>query len=227
MVTGAFGALGHAVTKAALDAGATVAAVDRANCSGELSATANLQRWGGIDLSVPAAAEAVFKAIAASMGGINGLVNVAGGFRWETVADGSIDTWDFMYTINLRTAVVASQSALPYIRDTGVMPPRGRLISVGASAGTHAGPGMGAYSASKAGISRFTEALAAELKDTGITVNTIQPTIIDTPPNRAAMPGADFSRWILPQQIADLIVFLLSDSASAITGASIPVAGRV
>ncbi len=86
---------------------------------------------------------------------------------------------------------------------------------------------MGAYAASKAGVFKLTEALAEELKDRGITVNAILPTIIDTPPNRKDMPDADFSRWVKPEQIADVIVFLLSDKAQAITGALIPVAGRV
>jgi NAD(P)-dependent dehydrogenase (short-subunit alcohol dehydrogenase family) len=86
---------------------------------------------------------------------------------------------------------------------------------------------MGAYAASKAGVARLTEALAEELKDRGVTVNAVLPSIIDTAANRAEMPNADFSRWVKPERIADLIVFLLSDHASAITGALIPISGRV
>ena len=86
---------------------------------------------------------------------------------------------------------------------------------------------MGAYAASKAGVARFTEALAEELKDDRITVNAVLPSIIDTPPNRADMPTSDFERWVKPAQLADVIVFLLSDQAAAITGALLPVVGRV
>jgi NAD(P)-dependent dehydrogenase (short-subunit alcohol dehydrogenase family) len=86
---------------------------------------------------------------------------------------------------------------------------------------------MGAYAASKAGVAKFTEALADELKDGGVTVNAVLPSIIDTPINRADMPAAEFDRWVKPDQIADLIVFLLSDRSAAITGALIPIAGRV
>jgi NAD(P)-dependent dehydrogenase (short-subunit alcohol dehydrogenase family) len=86
---------------------------------------------------------------------------------------------------------------------------------------------MGAYTASKAGVAKFTEALAEELKDRNITVNAVLPSTIDTPANRADMPTADFSRWVTPQAIADVIVFLLSGQARAVTGALIPVSGRV
>jgi NAD(P)-dependent dehydrogenase (short-subunit alcohol dehydrogenase family) len=102
-----------------------------------------------------------------------------------------------------------------------------RIVNIGAAAAHKASSGMGAYTASKAGVFRFTEALADELKDRGVTVNAILPTTIDTPANRKDMPNADFSRWVQPAEIADIILFLLSDRARAITGALIPVAGRV
>ena len=89
------------------------------------------------------------------------------------------------------------------------------------------GAGVGAYTAAKSGVMRFTEALAEELKARDITVNAVLPSILDTPPNRADMPKADFARWVKPQQLADVIVFLLSRQASPITGALIPVTGRV
>jgi NAD(P)-dependent dehydrogenase (short-subunit alcohol dehydrogenase family) len=86
---------------------------------------------------------------------------------------------------------------------------------------------MGAYAASKAGVLRFTEALAEELKDRGVTVNAVLPSIIDTPTNRADMPEADFNRWVTPQALSRVVAFLLSDDAAAITGACLPVTGRV
>jgi NAD(P)-dependent dehydrogenase (short-subunit alcohol dehydrogenase family) len=156
-------------------------------------------------------------------GGIDALINIAGGFRWETVRAGSLDTWDLMYRINVRTAVAASQAALPHLLASG----DGRIVNIGAAGALKAAAGMGAYAASKAGITKLTEALADELKDQGVTVNALLPSIIDTPANRADMPGADSTRWVKPEQLAGTIAFLLSEPARAITGALIPVTGRV
>jgi NAD(P)-dependent dehydrogenase (short-subunit alcohol dehydrogenase family) len=225
-ITGAFGALGMAVAQAAREAGATVAAIDRLDQARAPVFAAGIRAWGGVDLGSPAAAEAVFKSISDTFGGLDALVNVAGAFRWETVAEGSIDTWDLLYNVNLRTTLTATKGALPYLLersgDRG-----GRIVNIGAAAAANAQLGMGAYAASKSGVSRLTEALAAELKDRGITVNAILPSILDTPANRTEMPNADFARWVTPRQAADVIVFLLSSESSAITGASIPVVGRV
>jgi NAD(P)-dependent dehydrogenase (short-subunit alcohol dehydrogenase family) len=221
VVTGAFGTLGAAVVQAALAAGARVAAVDRAAApTGGLGAAA---LFGGVDLGDAAAAQRTLDAAAAAIGGLDALVNVAGTFRWETLADGSLDTWDLLYQVNLRTAAAASKAALAHLKQAG----GGRIVNIGAAGALKAGAGMGAYAASKAGVAKLTEALAEELKDHGITVNAVLPSIIDTPPNRADMPNADFSRWVQPGQLADVILFLLSDRAAAITGALLPVTGRV
>jgi NAD(P)-dependent dehydrogenase (short-subunit alcohol dehydrogenase family) len=118
--------------------------------------------------------------------------------------------------------VVSCKCALPAMLERG----RGRIINIGAGAAARAGLGMGAYAASKAGVQRLTEALAEELKDRNITVNAILPGIIDTPRNRLDMPKADFTRWVSPQAIANVIRFLASDDAAAVTGAAIPVLGR-
>jgi len=161
--------------------------------------------------------------VASRFGRIDVLVNVAGTFRWETLADGKIDTWDLLYNVNLRTALCASKAALPHV-PSGT----GRIINIGAAAAAgKAGAGMGAYTASKAGVIKLTEALAEELKDKSINVNSVLPSIIDTAANRADMPKADYSRWVAPAALADVILFLASDAARAITGASIPVLGRV
>lgn len=220
-VTGAFGALGSAVVLAAQVAGARVAAIDHGAHPHTALGAAEL--IGGIDLSDSAAAQQALDHAALQLGGLDGLVNIAGGFRWETLDDGSLDTWDFLYRVNLRTAAAASKAAIPYLRRSI----GGRIVNIGAGAAAHAGAGMGAYAASKSGVARLTEALAAELKDQRITANAVLPSIIDTPANRASMPDADFERWVKPQQLADVIVFLLSDRASAVTGALIPVSGRV
>ncbi|MEP7097003.1 MAG: SDR family NAD(P)-dependent oxidoreductase [Dokdonella sp.] len=222
-VTGAFGTLGTAVVRATQAAGARVAAIDRAAALHHADALGEALLFGGVDLADEKAAADALGKVAQALGGLDALVNIAGAFRWETVADGSLDTWDLLYRINLRTAAAASKAALPHLRKSG----SGRIVNIGAAASAKAGAGMGAYAASKAGVARLTEALAEELKDDRITVNAVLPSIIDTPPNRAEMPQAEFDRWVKPEQLADVIVFLLSDRAAAITGALLPVVGRV
>lgn len=222
-VTGAFGTLGAAVVHAAQSAGARVAAIDRAAQPHSPATLGDAQIFGGIDLADEKTATMTIDAIADALGGLDALVNIAGAFRWETLADGTPDTWDLLYRVNLRTAVVTSKAALVHLRKSS----GGRIVNISAAASVRAGAGMGAYAASKAGVARFTEALAEELKDQRITVNAVLPSTIDTPPNRADMPNADFDRWVKPEQLADVIVFLLSDRAAAITGALLPVVGRV
>ena len=219
VVTGAFGTLGAAVVQAVLGAGAQVAAIDRVSVPANLAA---VHGFGGVDLADAGEARRAIDAAAEALGGVDALVNIAGAFRWETLANGDLDTWDLLYRINLRTVVAASMAALPHLPDG-----RGRIVNIGANSALKAGAGVGAYTASKAGVMRLTESLAEELKPRGITVNALLPSIIDTPPNRADMPDADFDRWVKPEQLAEVIVFLLSDAASAITGALIPVTGRV
>jgi NAD(P)-dependent dehydrogenase (short-subunit alcohol dehydrogenase family) len=220
-ITGAFGSLGAAVVQAALEAGAQVAAIDRTDAPPAGMDLGDAQRFGGVDLSDTVQAKNAIDAAAKALGGLDALVNIAGTFRWETLAGGSPETFDLLYRINLRTAVAASKAALAHLPDGG------RIVNIGAASALKAGAGVGAYTASKSGVMRFTEALAEELKERGITVNAVLPSIIDTPPNRKDMPKADFGKWVKPEQLADVIVFLLSEQASAITGALIPVTGRV
>ncbi|HMK85386.1 MAG TPA: SDR family NAD(P)-dependent oxidoreductase [Steroidobacteraceae bacterium] len=224
IITGAAGALGAAVARAFMTSGALLALFDRAADSKELLKGAAAPHFfiGGVDLTDFEQARRAMDTAVSRLGGIDVLVNIAGGFRWETIAEGSLGTWDFMYSINLKTAVCACKAALAHLPQGA-----GRIINVGAAATAKAGIGMGAYTASKAGVAKLTEALAEELKDKGINVNAVLPTIIDTPANRADMPTADFTRWVDPQALADVIVFLSSHGARAITGASILVAGRV
>ncbi len=220
-VTGAFGALGTATVEAVVAAGARAAAIDRAAVPASIGA--GVTAIGNVDLADSAAAKTAIDAAAKTLGGLDGLVNIAGMFRWETLADGSLETWDMLYRVNLRTAVAASKAAIPHLISSGA----GRIVNISAAGSIKAAAGMGAYAASKSGVARLTEALAEELKDRGITVNAVLPSIIDTAANRAEMPKADFSRWVAPVQLAGIIVFLLSDRASAITGALLPVTGRV
>lgn len=220
IVTGGLGVLGRSVGAELAARGARVALVDRA-AHAEVAGVELVV--GSVDLGEPASAAAAFAQVAQALGGIDAIVNVAGGFQWETLEGGSIDTWDRMYTMNLRTAVIACREVLPYL----LRQSSGRIVNVGALASQKAGAGMGAYAASKAGVARLTESLAEELKDRGINVNAVLPSILDTPANRADMPDADVARWVSTQSLSGVIAFLLSDDASAVTGACLPVAGRV
>jgi NAD(P)-dependent dehydrogenase (short-subunit alcohol dehydrogenase family) len=225
-ITGGFGVLGMAVASAATKQGAQVALIDRApspklaELPERLSATLLL---GGVHLAEFDAAQRAVATVAQQFGGVDILINIAGAFRWQTLADGDLSSWDLLYETNLKTAVVASKAALPYMRKRG----GGRIINVGAAAATKAAGGLGAYAAAKAGVAKLTESLAEELKDEGITVNAVLPSIIDTPANRRDMPAADFGRWVTPDAVADVMVFLASHAARAITGALLPVVGRL
>jgi NAD(P)-dependent dehydrogenase (short-subunit alcohol dehydrogenase family) len=222
VVTGSDGALGQAVSATLHGYGAKLALLELAH-DPATAPPAGALRYGGIDLTREDAARAVMQKVFQDAGRLDGLINVAGGFRWEKVAGGSLDSWDSMYQLNLKTAVVSCQAALPFLLKSG----SGRIVNVGAMGAVKAGTGMGAYAASKAGIAKLTEALAEELKDQGVTVNAILPSTLDTPRNRLDMPKADFSRWVTPVEAAEVIAFLVSAEARAVTGALIPVVGRV
>jgi NAD(P)-dependent dehydrogenase (short-subunit alcohol dehydrogenase family) len=220
VITGASGALGRVVADEALARGAGVAGIDHAPA--QLPATANRLELGSVDLTDAAAAKKAIDAVASHFGKIDVLVNIAGGFAYETVIDGDPKTWARMYALNVTTALNASRAAIPYL----IASSAGRIINVGAMGALQAGAGMGAYAASKAGVHRLTEALAAEHKGK-ITVNAVLPSTIDTAANRVSMPKADFGKWVAPKELADVILFLASDAASAVTGALLPVSGRV
>jgi 3-oxoacyl-[acyl-carrier protein] reductase len=220
VVTGASGALGRVVAEAALARGARVAGVDHA--ASQIPQTENRIELGGVDLSDAAQAKKAIDTVAAHFGRLDALVNIAGGFAFETVAEGDPKTWQHLYSLNVLTALNASRSALGHLAASGA----GRIVNVGAMGALQAGSGMGAYAASKAGVHRLTEALAAEWKGK-ITVNAVLPSTIDTLANRASMPRADFEKWVKPQELAEVILFLVSSAASGINGALIPVSGRV
>jgi NAD(P)-dependent dehydrogenase (short-subunit alcohol dehydrogenase family) len=225
-VTGGFGNLGITLGMAAIEAGAQLALIDRAPAPAASKlppALSDALLLGSVDLASFAAAQQALGAVARRFGGLDILANVAGAFRWQTLADGDLANWDLLYTVNLKTAVVTSKAALPHLRARG----GGRIINIGAAAAAKAGNGMGPYAAAKAGVAKLTESLAEELKDQGINVNAVLPSIIDTPANRTDMPKADFDRWVAPQALADVILFLASDAARAVTGALLPVLGRV
>jgi NAD(P)-dependent dehydrogenase (short-subunit alcohol dehydrogenase family) len=220
VVTGALGALGKVVADTAEARGARVAGIDHA--PSQSAATSARLELGGVDLTDAAQAQKAVDAAAAHFGRLDALINIAGGFVFETVAEGTDKSWQRMHAMNVLTALNASHAALPHLSKSG----HGRIVNIGAMGALQAGAGMGPYAASKAGVHRLTEALAAEWKGK-VTVNAVLPSTIDTAANRASMPNADFAKWVRPLELAEVILFLASEAASAVTGALIPVAGRV
>lgn len=218
-ITGGHGVLGRAVVEAALADGLKVAVIDHA--SGQ-SAPDGVLELGGVDLTDPASAKAAIEAVFAHFGRLDALLNIAGGFVWQTTDDAD-PAWAKMFALNLTTALNASRAALPHLKAS----PEGRIVNVGANAALKSAAGMGAYAASKAGVHRLTESLAEELKETSVTVNAVLPSILDTAQNRKDMPDADPAKWVAPADLARVMLFLASPDSRAVTGALIPVVGRV
>lgn len=218
VVTGAFGQLGRAVVQEVLAQGGRAAMLGRVGGEAPDGAAA----WR-VDLTSLADTTRVMEEVAQHFGRIDALANIAGGFRWQTVEKSEdLSEWSDLHAMNLQTCVTASKAVLPHLHRAGA----GRIVNVGAMGALKGASGMGAYAASKAGVMRFTEALADEVKLQDITVNAVLPSIIDTPQNRADMPTAPHDRWVKAQDIAGVIAFLLSDAAAVVTGALVPVTGK-
>lgn len=217
IVTGGFGTLGRSVAAAFAKQGDRVARVDFAPSATE--ALDGALDIGGVDLTDFAAAQKVIADVSAAFGSVDVLVNIAGGFVWQTLADGGAETWNRMFAMNAVTCVNMTKAALPEL----LRAQAARIVNIGAGGAVVAAAGMGGYAASKAAVHKLTESLADELKGQDITVNAILPSIIDTPVNRADMPDADVSQWVQPAAIADTILFLASASGRGISGALIPV----
>jgi NAD(P)-dependent dehydrogenase (short-subunit alcohol dehydrogenase family) len=224
LVTGAAGNLGRAVADVFAQQGDTLALVGRSRASlarafGEESA----QRVFVVaDLLDAQQVQSAVQALAARFGAIDVLCNLAGGFAMgEPVHATAAADWQRMQDLNVRTLLHAVQAVVPLMLQAR----RGRIVTVGANAATHGAAGMGAYIAAKSQVLRLTESMAGELREHGINVNCVMPSIIDTPENRAARPTADPARGVAPRQLAQVIAFLASDGASALHGACIPVLG--
>jgi NAD(P)-dependent dehydrogenase (short-subunit alcohol dehydrogenase family) len=219
IVTGAAGNVGSAVATLLAQRGARVAAVDAV--SERLSAVvAGLERPAqhlalpGVDLTDAAACESLVARVTAALGGLHGVATTVGGFAMGSMADTGMAEWDKMFAMNVRTTWNIYRAAVPALRTAG----GGSMIGIGSVAGLHGSAQMAPYSATKAAVLRLTESLADELRPDHIRVNAVMPTTIDTPQNRAAMPDADTSRWVTPQEVGEAMLFLLSDAASGVTG---------
>ncbi|WP_309604645.1 SDR family NAD(P)-dependent oxidoreductase [Phenylobacterium sp.] len=222
-ITGGSGVLGSAVAVAAAEQGWRLALIDFAPSPPAAPVGADVFFQGGVDLTDANAAGAAIDAVADRFGGLDALLNIAGGFSWEKVEGATGETWKRLFLMNVQTCSNACRAAIPHLRRSAA----GRIVNVGANGALKASLGMGPYAASKAGVHSLTEALAEELKPDGVTVNAVLPSILDTPTNRADMPGADFASWVAPGDLASVMLFLASEDARAVTGALIPVTGRV
>jgi NAD(P)-dependent dehydrogenase (short-subunit alcohol dehydrogenase family) len=225
IVTGASGNLGQACARAFAAAGARCALVGGSadKLAALYAADANTLLAGGLDLANEADARRVADMTLEKFGRIDILVNTVGGFRGgRKVHEDDLATWDAMERINLRTTLNACRAVAPHLVRQGA----GRIVNVAARAALAGVAGLGAYGASKSAVIYLTQTLAAELKENGIGVNCVLPGTIDTPQNRRDMPNADFTKWVAPAAIADVILFLASDAARAVSGAAVPVYGR-
>ncbi|QOY89156.1 SDR family oxidoreductase [Paludibaculum fermentans] len=218
LITGATGGLGEAVTAAFVEAGAFVAASAR-----KVDSSNPAQLAVPADLTTAEGAEAAVRTVLEARGQLDGVVHVLGGFATDgETQDTSEQTWDKMFALNTRAPFLVFRAALKPMRAAG----RGRIIAIGSRAGETAPAGLSAYAASKAALDSLVQVIAAENKFTGITANVVMPSTIDTAANRAAMPDADFTRWVKPDSIAGLLVWLASDASADVSGALIPVYGK-
>jgi len=223
IITGAAGNLGKAAADAYRRAGARLVLLGRqAEALERTFGVSEDTLLVGADLLDRDGLKASLDDAVARAGRVDILCHVAGGFRMgEAVHEISPPTWDFLGDLNVRSFLNVASVVVPHL----IAQKSGKVVTVGAGAALKGMAQMGAYCASKSALIRLTESMSAELKDRNINVNCILPSIIDTPENRSAMPGADRSRWVAPEALADVMVFLSSDAARAIHGASIPVAG--
>ncbi len=227
LVTGAAGNLGQTTAEMFHARGAKLALVD---LSGD-RLNSIYAKWTGskdvlllsADLTDATSVQAMADQAAAHFSHIDILANIAGGFTMgPPLHETPVKDWDFMINLNARTVFLTCRAIIP----TMLAQAGGRIINVSARAATVGKGKMGPYCASKAAVITLTESLAAEHKLNGININCILPGTIDTPQNRADMPDADYDTWVPTADLADVILFLASDAARAVTGAALPVYGK-
>ena len=225
LITGAAGNLGRAVVAAFAASGEHLVLIDRTDdvLQAAFGAAQSPDRLLlAADLLDPRQIDAAIAEATARFGPIDVLCNLAGGFAMgEAVHETSDQKWDLLFDLNARSLLHMARAVVPQMINNG----GGRIVNVGAFAAQRGAARMGAYTASKSAVIRLTEAMSAELREQGINVNCVLPTIIDTPENRAAMPEADPAKWVAASDLANVIAFLASDAARAVHGAALPVTG--
>ena len=224
MITGAAGSLGKAVAAGFAAGGARLALADvsEAVLQQAYPGTADTRLLLPANLLDSASAQNAVNAAMQKFGRLDALFNIAGGFAMGTPVHATAAAdWQKMQDINVGTLLNAVRAAVPAMLAGG----GGKIVNVGAGAGQKGVAKMGAYSASKSAVIRITEAMAGELREQNINVNCVLPSIIDTPPNRAAMPDADPKKWVAPGDLAAVITFLCSEQARAVHGVALPVVG--
>jgi NAD(P)-dependent dehydrogenase (short-subunit alcohol dehydrogenase family) len=222
LVTGASGGLGACVTQAFLDAGATVIGTSRRIRQSDFDSAGFAAIPG--EISSQAGATALVDAVVSRFTKFDVLAHTVGGFAGgQTVADTDDATFQRMFDLNVTSFFYILRASIPILRKSD----SGRIVSIGSRAAVEPGAGVGAYGASKAAMVSLVKTVAAENRDAGVTANVILPGTLDTKSNRMAMPGADFSKWVQPPNVASLAVWLASDAAKDISGAAIPVYGDV
>jgi len=220
LITGAKGGLGSFVTQRFLATGATVVGTSRSISPADFP-EANFVALP-VDFTKAAAVRNAVESVVSRFGRLDVLVHVLGGFAGgQTVAETDDATWEQMCDLNLTSAFYVLRAAIPHLRKSG----KGRIIAIGSLTAMEPHAGLGAYVTFKAALTMLVRTVALENKDTGVTANVILPGTMDTPTNRKSMPGADFSKWVRPGDVADLALWLADDRAAHITGTAIPVDG--
>jgi NAD(P)-dependent dehydrogenase (short-subunit alcohol dehydrogenase family) len=219
-ITGANGGLGVSVTQRFLAGGATVIGASR-KITGNEFPSPNFSAMP-TDFTNDSAVRTAVDSIIQKYGKLDVLIHVLGAFAGgKSVAETDDATWKQMRDLNLDSAFSVFRATIPHLRKSG----SGRIVAIGSLAATAPHPGLGAYVTFKSALSMLVETVAAENKDAGLTANVILPGTMDTPANRKVMPGADFSKWLKTESVADLAFFLAQDSAAHITGAALPIDG--
>lgn len=219
-ITGAFGHLGEALANLFAESGARLVLIDRS--ASQLPSSPTLLVLPGVDLTDSCECDDVMRRIEAHYGRLDALVNVVAGFAWEPALVGETRSQDPLRGLNRRAALNLSKAALPLL----VQSPAGRIVNIGAGIAVKPEAGKRGQGTSQAAVLRLTEDLVEVLKSQPVTVNAVLSSILDTPQNRAALPGAEYERWVAPEQLSAVILFLLSDAAAHITGAGVLVSGR-
>jgi 3-oxoacyl-[acyl-carrier protein] reductase len=220
LITGAKGGLGTFVTHRFLESGATVVGADRSISQGDFPAPNFVALPADLTNST---------IVASAIGSLIGryhrldvLVHLLGAFAGGTpVAETDDATWEQMRDLNLTAAFYVLRAAIPHLRKSGL----GRIVAIGSLAAVEPHRGLGAYVTFKSALVSLVRTVALENKDSGLTANVVLPGTMDTPANRKAMPGADFSKWLKPVDVADLILWLTDERAKHITGTAIPIDG--